>query len=213
MPIRVLIADDHPLFRAGVRNQLAGHGEIEVIGEAMDGDQAIRMTEELRPDVLLLDVQMPGMKVAQIVSRLQRTAQTTRVVILSAYDDAPTVLGMMRAGVKGYVVKDEEPGAIIEAVQVVMQGKTWLSPAVAEVVTESVVAEGRPVGEEPVLTSREQEILYLLGKGYNSDQIGKELYISRRTVEYHIDRIMAKLHAHNRTEAYAIAVKNGLIQV
>jgi DNA-binding NarL/FixJ family response regulator len=212
MPIRVLIADDHPLFRAGVRNELAGQDEIEVIGEAMDGDQALQMTEELCPDVLLLDVQMPGMKAVQIVSRLQRTAQATHVVILSAYNDAPTVQGMLRAGVKGYVVKDEEPAAVLEAIRVVMRGKTWLSPAVAAVVTEALVTEGRPETNEPVLTGRELEVLQLLGQGHNSDQIAEELYISKRTVDYHIDRIMAKLHAHNRTEAYAIAVKNGWIQ-
>jgi len=211
MLIRVLIADDHPLFRAGVRNELAGHEEIEVIGEATDGDQALQMTEALCPDVLLLDVQMPRMKAAQIVSRLQLTAQATCVVILSAYDDAPTVLGMLRAGVKGYVVKDEEPGAVLEAIRVVMRGMTWLSPAVAEIVTGSL-ADKRPDGDEPVLSGRELNVLHLLGQGYNSDQIGEELYITKRTVDYHIDRIMAKLHAHNRTEAYAIAVKNGWIQ-
>lgn len=135
MSIRVLIADDHPLIRTGVRSELAHHEEIDVVGEVMDGDQAFQLTEELHPDVLLLCVRMPGMKATQIVSRLQRTAQAIRVVILSAHDDAPTVLGMLKAGVKGYVVKDEDPGEVYEAIKVVIRGKTWLSPTVAEIMT------------------------------------------------------------------------------
>jgi len=211
MLIRVLIADDHPLFRAGVRSGLAGQEDIEVVGEAMDGDQAIRMTEELCPDILLLDVHMPGMKATQIILRLQRTVQATRVVILSAYDDAPTVLGMLRAGVKGYVLKDEEQGAVLETIRVVMRGKTWLSPAVAEMVTGCVVTEGRPVGEEPVLTVRELEVLQLLSKGCKNEKIGEELFISERIVRYQVCKIIEKLGVHNRTEAVAVAVKNGWI--
>lgn len=210
MSIRVLIADDHPLIRSGVRSELAHHEEIEVVGEAMDGDQAFQLTEELLPDILLLDVHMPGMKAMQIVSRLQRTAQATRVVILSAYDDAPTVLGMLKGGVKGYVVKDEDPGEVFEAIQVGMRGKTWLSPSVAEVVTGSVVEE-KSNGGEPILTSRELAILLLLSKGFNNDKIAEELFISERIVRYQVSRIIEKLGVHNRTEAVALAVKNMLI--
>lgn len=210
MSIRVLIADDHPVFRSGVRNELVSYEEIEVVGEAMDGDQTIQMTEDLHPDLLLLDIRMPGMKVVQIVSRLQRMAQKTRVVILSAYDDTPTVLGMLKTGVKGYILKDEEPEAIVEAIRVVMRGKTWLSPTVAEIVIGSVANE-KLSGEEPVLTDRELAILQLLSKGCNNEKIGKELFLSERIVRYQVGIILEKLSVHNRTEAVALAVKNGWI--
>ncbi|MDD5368822.1 MAG: response regulator transcription factor [Anaerolineaceae bacterium] len=131
MTIRILIADDHPLIRSGVHDALDIHPDIEVIGEAIDGDQALQMTEKLHPDVLLLDIHVPGMKTLPILSRLKRTVPETRVIILTACDDASTVLGMLKAGVNGYFVKDEDPQVLVEAIQAVMRGKSWLSPTVA----------------------------------------------------------------------------------
>jgi DNA-binding NarL/FixJ family response regulator len=212
MSTRVLIADDHPLIRCGVRNELLNHEEIELVGEAADGDETLRLTEELRPDILLLDIHMPGLKAVQILSRLQRTDQLTRVIILTACDDAPTIFGMLKAGVKGYIVKEEAPEILAEAIRVVMRGKTWLSPTVAELVTGSLV-DGGPKGETPLLSNRNLAILQLLGQGCNNGQIGEKLFVSERIVRYEIGRIIEKLGVHNRIEAVAIAVKNGLIQL
>ncbi|MDD5371527.1 MAG: response regulator transcription factor, partial [Anaerolineaceae bacterium] len=139
------------------------------------------------------------------------TDPDTHVIVLTACEDAPTVLGMLRAGVKGYIVKEDDPETLVEAIRVVMRGKTWLSPTMAEVVTGSLVEDG-PKGEGPLLTVRELEVLQLLGKGHSTDQIGEILFISKRTVHFHIERTLEKLHVHNRMEAFAIAVKNAWIQ-
>lgn len=211
MSIRVLIADDHPLIRYAMRNELDNQPDIEIVGEASSGDEALQLAEEYRPNMLLLDIHMPGMKTVQILSRLRRTVPETRVIILTACDDAPTVLGMLREGVNGYFVKDENPQILVEAIQVVMRGKTWLSPTVAGVVAGALSDVGQK-GAAP-LTERELEILGLLGQGYSTERIGEELFISTRTVRFHIERTLEKLGVHNRMEAFAIAVKNGWIQV
>jgi DNA-binding NarL/FixJ family response regulator len=212
MTIRVVVADDHPLLRFGVRAELANHHDIEIVGEATDGDGALQISEEMRPDVLLLDIHMPGLKAIQILSRLQRTGPAIRVIILTACDDVPTVIGMLKAGVKGYIVKDEGQEVLAEAIRVVVQGKTWLSPTVAGVIAVSL-GEKNPKGEEALLTERELAILYLLGKGFTNDKIGEELFLSERIVRYQISLIIDKLGVHNRTEAVATAMKNGWIQL
>jgi DNA-binding NarL/FixJ family response regulator len=212
MSIRVLIADDHPLFRSGVRNELSSHSEIVVIGEAPDGNQALRMAEELHPDILFLDINMPGIKTTQIVSRLKRVVPETLVIILTAYDDSHTVLVMLKEGVKGYMVKDENPELLLEAIRAVMRGKTWLSPTVADIVTKTL-SDKKALEQSLLLTDRELEILQLLGQGYCYAEIGQELFLSERLVRYEVGRILEKMEVHNRAEAVGIAVRDGWIRV
>lgn len=211
MPIRVLIADDHGIVRSGIRNELATHLGIEVVGEVGDGDEALKMTLELRPDILLLDINMPGLKAVQILSRLQETKLATHVIIFTASDDRVTIKEMLKVGVKGYILKGDDPEDLIDAIHTVLNGKTWLSPTVAGIVV-GVMVEGRYEGNASLLSDREIKILRLMSQGYRSEQIGEELFIAKRTVNYHIEMIYKRLQVKNRAEAIAKAFQQGLIQ-
>ncbi|MEK7278153.1 MAG: response regulator transcription factor, partial [Chloroflexota bacterium] len=162
--VRVLLADDHPIVRDGIRNELARHFDIKVVGEATNGDEALRLTEELRPDVLLLDIAMPGLKVVEIMRQLQRLPSPPRILVLTAYGDEENVLGMLQAGATGYLLKDEDPAAIVEGVRAVAQGRPWLSAAVVGKLAKHVAEEEtRPTA--PELSARELEVLRQLARG------------------------------------------------
>lgn len=211
MPIRVLIADDHGIVRAGIQNELSTYEDLEILGEAGNGDETLQLTLQLHPDILLLDINMPGLKAIQILSRIKRAELTTCVVVFTASDDPLTIKEMLKAGVKGYVLKGDDPEDLTKAIHTVLNGKTWLSPTVAGVVV-GVMVEGGTEGNVSLLSDREIKILWLMSRGYRSEQIGKELFIAKRTVNYHIERIYHKLQAKNRAEAIAKAIQHGLIQ-
>lgn len=212
MSIRVLIADDHGVVRSGIRNELSTYEDLDVMGEAGNGDETLQLTLELHPDVLLLDINMPGLKALQILSRIQRADLRTRVIVFTASDDHLTIKEMLKAGVKGYVLKGDDPEDLIRAIHVVMNGKTWLSPTMAGVIVRSL-ADGEAKGDNTLLSDREIKILHLMSRGYHSEQIGEELFIAKRTVYYYIGRILEKLQVNNRVEAVAKAAQHGLIEL
>lgn len=208
MTIRVLVADDHPVVRAGICNELARHSDIEVVGEAMNGDEALRLTEGLHPDVLLLDIAMPGMKAIQVIRALRAQLASPHILILTAYGDLENVLGMLGAGATGYLLKDEDLAAIAEAVRAVAQGETWLSAAVAQ----SLVQHAIEKRDSPLpLSEREVEVLRLMAKGCSNAQVAETLAISEGTVKNHVTNIYDKLQVHTRAEAVAWAWGHGLV--
>jgi DNA-binding NarL/FixJ family response regulator len=209
-PIRVIIADDHPIVRSGVRGELALSGEFEVVGEALDGDQALRLTLELRPDVLILDVNMPGMKAIQVLYALQEGSPETRVLVLTAYNDTGTVVGLLKAGADGYLLKDEDPRLIPEAVRVVSKGETWLSPGLPDEVAR-MVWENQEAAIGETLTGRELEVLHFLEEGRTNKEIALEMQTSERTVEFHVSNILAKLGVKSRLEAALWAKEHGFV--
>jgi len=211
MTIRVLIADDHGIVRSGLRSELVSFDGLEVIGEAVNGDATLQLTFELQPDVLILDINMPGLKANQILSRLRRRDLKTRVLVFSASDDSLTIKEMLKAGVKGYVLKGDDPEDLVKAIRTIMNGKTWLSPTVADVVVETLV-ENNGESKPSLLSDRDIRILQLMSKGYQSEQIGEEMFIAKRTVNYHIEMIYKRLQVKNRAEAIAKAFQQGLIQ-
>ncbi len=209
--IKVLLADDHPIVRSGIRNELALHADIELVGEAMNGDEALRLCKLLKPDVLLLDINMPGLKAVKVVCSLRQEPKPPRVLVLTAYGGLENALEMLRAGARGYLLKDEDPSTITEGIRAVAQGRTWLSAAIAANIISQVVTEGRTVTED-VLSPRELEVLRLLACGYSNTQITETLTIAEGTVKNHITNLLSKLGVHSRTEAAAWAWQRGLVQ-
>ena len=199
--IRVLVADDHPVVRSGIKDELAKHPDLVLLGEAVDGDQALERSRTLRPDVLLLDINMPGLQPVKVVRELAKLENGPQILVLSAYSDVEYVFEMLKAGVDGYLLKDEEPGRIAEGIRAVAAGRTWLSSAVAESIVNSTVREGR----RHELSAREEEVLSLMAKGLENEQIAETLAIAEGTVKNHISNLYSKLEVRSRAEAVAWA--------
>jgi DNA-binding NarL/FixJ family response regulator len=207
-PIRVILADDHAVVRAGIRQFLETAGGIDVVAETQDGEQAIQAIQELKPDVAVLDIQMPGQSGIDVTRWVRAHQPSTGVLVLTAYDDDPYVLAVLQAGANGYVLKSADARILIEAVRAVYEGKSALDP----VITRKVMAHlsGHPLGQ-PVekLSDRELEVLGLAAKGFTNKAIGVQLSISDRTVQGHLAKIFDKLQAGSRTEAVMRAVSLG----
>lgn len=209
--IRVVLADDHPFMRAGIRATLSGEDDIVVVGEAADGDQAQRLCLQLKPDVLLLDMQMSGPPATATVAFLRERCPQVKVLVLTAYDDDVYVQGMLAIGVAGYVLKDDVPEALVRALRAVMRGDTWFSGRVLRNLAlkrESSAFQG----EGTRLSGRELEIVQLLAAGMADKEIGDALYVSERTVRYHLRAIYDKLGVKSRVAAAVRATQLGLVQ-
>lgn len=203
--IRVVLADDHPLVRAGVGATLAGDDGIDLVGEAENGDRARELCTELQPDVLVLDLHMPGPPARDTVAYLQEHCPDTKVLVLTAYDDDAYVRGLVEVGVAGYVLKDEVPEAIVRAVHAVVQGDHWFSDAVLR----KLAQDRLQLGGSP-LTAREMQIAGLLVAGMTDREIGNELHISERTVRLSLRSIYDKLSVSTRVEAAVRMTKMGV---
>jgi DNA-binding NarL/FixJ family response regulator len=206
--IRLVLADDHAVVRAGIRQFLEKEGDIRVVAEVDDGDAAIRAIQEHQPDVIVLDIKMPAMSGIEVTRWVRTHAASTGVLILTAFDDDPYVLAVLQAGANGYVLKTADAHDIIHAVRSVYEGKSALDPEIARKVMAQV--SGRPLGS-PIeqLTGRELEVLGLAAKGFTNKAIGVQLGISDRTVQGHLAKTFDKLQAASRTEAVMRAVSLG----
>jgi len=203
--IRVLLADDHAVVRAGIRQFLEQEKGIRVIAEAGDGDDARQLIEKHKPDVAVLDIQMPKSSGIDVTRWLRAHCPNVGVLILTAYDDDPYVLAVLQAGANGYVLKTSSPAEIIQAVKDVHDGVSVMDPAITQkLLTQITAPEPNSAIEE--LTDREMEVLQLVGKGYTNKAIGVQLSISDRTVQGHLAHIFSKLQAASRTEAVMRAV-------
>lgn len=209
--IRVVLADDHAVVRAGIRQILESAPEIEIVAEAEDGSQAIEAVASTSPDVAVLDVRMPHASGIDVTQWIRENAPSTGVLVLTAYDDEPYVLAALQAGANGYVLKNAEAEDIVRAVRTVHEGKSAVDPEIARKVIRSV--SGAQPGEGPPekLTDREREVLTLAARGNTNKAIGSALHISARTVQGHLAKIFDKLQAESRTEAVMRAVSLGWI--
>lgn len=206
--IRVLLADDHAVVRAGIRQFLEHADDIQVIGEADDGEAAKALIQKDQPDVAVLDIQMPKASGIEVTRWIRTHFRQVGVLILTAFDDDPYVLAVLQAGANGYVLKTASPMDIIQAVRDVHEGKSALDPEITQKVMAQIVG---PKANPPVeqLTDRELEVLTLVGRGFTNKAIGVQLGISDRTVQGHLARIFTRLNASSRTEAVMRAVSLG----
>ena len=208
--IQILIVDDHAVVRKGIRALLATEPSIEVIGEASDGEEAVRLFQELNPDLLLLDLLMPKMDGIEVIKSLKKTCPTAKILVLTSFAADDQVFPAIKAGARGYLLKDSDPGDLVTAIHQVYQGESFLSPTVARKVLEEVFQPGeKPLSPDP-LTKREIEVLQVLAKGKSNKDIALELTISETTVRTHVSNILGKLHLASRTEAALYALKEGV---
>jgi DNA-binding NarL/FixJ family response regulator len=207
--IRVVLADDHPVARAGIRKFLEKEPDIQVVGEASSGEEALKLVSELAPDVLLLDMELPGMRGTEVARRLKDTSSPVRVLALSTYDNRQFILGLLASGAAGYLIKEEVPETIIEAVRGVARGEQgWVSRQVAAKMTIWMQMDNAGDSE---LTDRELEVLRLVVAGKTNQEIGLALGISPRTVEKHVDSLYTKMGVSSRVEAAVSAVRDKLV--
>jgi DNA-binding NarL/FixJ family response regulator len=210
MVATVLIADDHPVFRGGLRALLASTDGIEVVGDAACGDEAVTLAAELRPDVVVMDLHMPGMNGVEATRELAVRAPDVRVLILTMFEDDESVFAAMRAGASGYLLKDAEQDDVVRSIVAIARGDAVFGPAVAERMRAAFASERSPVAPFPQLTPRETEILDLLAAGHDNATIARRLGITSKTVRNSVSNIFLKLHVADRAQAIIRARDAGL---
>jgi DNA-binding NarL/FixJ family response regulator len=210
--IRILIADDHPVVRDGLAAMLSTQPDFEVVATAANGLEAVRLAAELRPDVVLLDLEMPELDGVEALARLRAASPAVRALVFTAFDTDERILSAVRAGAQGYLLKGAPRDELFRAIRVVSQGGSLLQPVVASKLLQRMA---RPSADDTpaVLTSREVEVLRLLAQGRANKEIAADLVISERTVKFHVSAILSKLGAGNRTEAVRLAVQRGLVSM
>ncbi|MBM7491156.1 DNA-binding NarL/FixJ family response regulator [Micromonospora luteifusca] len=205
-PIRLLIVDDHPVVRDGLRGMFTGDPGFEVVGEAADGAEALALVETVRPDVVLMDLRMPGMNGVTAIGRLARSSSTARVLVLTTYDTDADVLPAIEAGATGYLLKDTPREELVRAVRAAARGESVLAPSVAG----RLMGRLRAPVEEP-LSQRELEVLTLVARGASNREAAARLFISEATVKTHLLHVYAKLGVNDRAAAVATAYDKGLL--
>ncbi len=216
--IRVLIADDQPLFRRGLNVVLGTEDRIEVVAEAEDGEEAIIKAEELLPDVVLMDVRMPRVNGIDAARAIRERVPSTKILMLTVSDEDQDLFEAIKAGASGYLLKEVSVEEVADSVRGVVEGQTLISPSMASKLLTEFVALEKRVSEKqqyttPTLTSRELEVLKLVARGMSNREIATSLYISENTVKNHVRNILEKLHLHSRMEAVVYAVREQLIDL
>jgi NarL family two-component system response regulator LiaR len=210
--ISVLVVDDHAVVRQGLRTFLELQDDIEVVGEAEDGDRALELAAELEPDVILMDLVMPRLDGVRAIERLRTSAPATRVIVLTSFLDEDKVLPAVRAGAAGYLLKDVQPAELVRAIRMADRGEAPLHPAVAARVLRELAGDGARAERHELLTAREREVLALLAHGRANKAIAFELGVAEKTVKTHVGNILAKLGLSDRTQAALYAVREGLAE-
>ena len=206
--IRIVAVDDHEVVRSGLRFSLMAFDDLELVGEAADGEEALRVCNEVQPDVVLMDIKMPRMSGIEATATLSATHPGIKVIALTSFQEAPQVQEALQAGAIGYLLKDVGADELADAIRDAYTGRSTLSPEAARALAKAAV-EPTELGQD--LTEREREVLALLAEGMSNAQIAEKVQISHHTVRFHVSTILSKLHAANRAEAAALAIKHNLL--
>lgn len=210
--ISVLIADDHPVVRQGLASFLNLQPDIELVGQAADGREAVEKAVDLIPDVVLMDLEMPVLDGIEAIRRIRASCPSTKVVALTSYSDEGRLFAAVKAGAAGYLLKDTHPGEILRGIRMVSAGEALVSPAAAaKLMQEFAQGQADPTVER--LTEREIDVLRLIARGLSNRDIAAELVLSEKTVKTHVSNILAKLHLVDRTQAALYAVKKRLVDI
>jgi len=209
--VRVVVADDHPLFRDGIARAVRGRPSLELVGEAADGRTALELSRTLEPDVLLLDTRLPELDGLQVLNALQRERSPTRILMFSAFTDGPLVHRAIAAGAAGYLPKNAERDAVCEAIEAVARGAVVLDPSLQAGLLEQVRAHG-VAADRPVLTEREQQILVLIAEGLTAPAVAARLHLAPGTVKTHLGHLYEKLGVSDRAACVAEAMRRGLLE-
>ncbi|MFD8653105.1 response regulator [Streptomyces mirabilis] len=218
MPVRVVLADDQQLIRTALRMVIADIEDVEVVGEAADGEEAVTRTEELRPDVVVMDIRMPGVDGIEATRRITTGAGESRIVVLTTFDDDDYAYGALRAGASGFLVKDMALDDIIGAIRVVAAGDALIAPSVTRRLIQDFTSArssepARPRRDLTAITEREREVLTLVGTGLSNTEIAERLFISVATAKTYLTRLLSKLDARDRVQLVIIAYEAGLVSV
>lgn len=213
--IRLILVDDHQIVRAGLRMLFSAEPEVEIIGEASSGEEAVAMAEALRPDVVLMDLAMPGIGGAEATRRIKAAQPQVAVLALTMHEDAEYFFEMLAAGASGYVPKRAAPDDLMSAIRIVNQGDVYIYPSLARLLVKDFIHRSEAVAPDAreELTAREQEVLTFIAEGNTNREIAEALVISIKTVDRHRENIMRKLQLHNRVELVKYAIEKGLISV
>ena len=222
MAIKILIADDHALLRQGIKRVLNFEDDLEVIGEAEDGQEALARTLIMQPDVLLLDLNMPGLSGLEVAKQLKQAGCKTRIIALTIHDSDNYVLELLKNGALGYLLKDVEPAVLVKAIHVVNDGNAFVYPMLAErlfgsvAISDNVESKAKEILDESRgerLTAREMDVLECIAKGFSNNDISKALGLSEKTVKNHLTSIFHKLKVNDRTQALVYVLKNKIISL
>ncbi len=203
--IRLLIADDHPVVRQGLVAMIEREPDMTVIGQAGDGSEAIEVFRQQRPDVTLMDLRMPGTGGVAAITTICAAFDDANIIVLTTYDGDENIFRGLQAGAKGYLLKDAEPDELLQAIRAVASGKSYIPPTVAAQLEKRM--------KSPELSDRELEVLRLIAKGKNNQEIGGTLFITEGTVKFHVNNILGKLGVHDRTQAALLALKRGMVKL
>ena len=209
--IKVLLVDDHAIMRDGIRALLSLHDDIKIVGEASEGQEAIEKTQDLSPDVVVMDVAMPDMDGIEATRRIRKQSPRVKVIVLTQYDNKEYVLSAIKAGVAGYVPKRALGSELVSAVRAVNRGESFLYPSAAAALIDDYRRQAKTADPYDQLTPREREILKLIAEGHTSREIADALFISLKTVYGHRTKIMDKLGLRNHTDLFKFAVRKGLL--
>jgi two-component system, NarL family, response regulator NreC len=211
--IRVLLVDDHTVVRRGLRRILEAGADIEIVGEVADGRSAVEIVERQRPSVAIIDISLPGLNGIDVTRQLAKVAPDTKVLILSMHADDAYIRASLRAGARGYLLKDADDQDVLKAVTALSAGGSYFSPPVSRIVLDGYLQEGqKPVDELSGLSDREREVLQLIAEGKSNKEVAQALDVAVSTVESHRKHIMEKLGLHNTAEVVRFAVRKGIIQ-
>lgn len=215
MSVTVLLADDHPIVRQGMRNLLDAEAGLSVVGEAEDGLQTVQLAEQLKPDIVIVDMMMPRLNGLEAIRQIRSRLTNTRCIVLSMQSADPYIVQALKAGASGYILKDSGPNEVINAIQQVLSGKRYLSPQLSEKLIDLFVAKVEIDVLDPYnsLTAREREILQLAAEGFSNSNIAEQLSISSRTVEQHRQSMMNKMEFKNQTDLIRFALKRGILSM